>query len=196
MEQQKPRPPYVSFETKTEEDREGYVQGQPPKYKDVDYAYVTPVGSKDRIERNVKEWFTQLQDQVQQGRFEQSWLDAYKATYSAWKTDQEPPLNGTPIKIWPVLSAAQVKSLTALRILVVEDLAEANEETLSRIGMGSRNLKLQAQEWLKAQSKDGLGTLVKRLADLEGKLATVLARNEELQKANDAYKAEAKVGAN
>jgi hypothetical protein len=190
MELAKPRPPYVTFEKKVEEDRADYVIGQPMKFKDVDYAYVTPVGSKDRIERRVEDWFPQLVQQIREGRFEQSWYDAYKASYEAWKADQEPPINGTPIGAWPVLSLAQVKNLKNLRILAVEDLAAANEETLVRVGMGARALRDQAVAWLKAQETGGNAALVKRLTALEGQLAATLARNELLEKANTEMKQE------
>jgi hypothetical protein len=190
MDLQKARPPYVSFEKKVEEDRSDYTPGQPMRYKDVDYAYVTPIGSKDRIERNVAEWFTQLRDQIQQGRFEQTWLDAYTASYNAWRADQEPPVNGTPIKSWPVLSPAQVKSLLALRVLAVEDLAAANEETLIRIGMGGRALKDQAIAFLKAQAPGGVAALAQQVTAMQGQLQALFDRNEVLEKANASLKAE------
>lgn len=195
MEMQKPRPPYVTFERKPEEDRSDFVEGAPMKFKDVDYAYITPIGSKDRIERRVSEWFPQLLQQIREGRAEQSWYDAYKATYEAWKNDQEPPVNGTSIKAWPVLSPAQVKSLVALRILAVEDLAEANEETLSRIGMGSRSLKLQAIDWLKSKEKDGVSSLIQQVSAMRLQLEALGDRNTLLEVENKKLQAEQKAAA-
>ena len=190
MELHQARPPYVSFEQKAEEDRSNYLEGAPPKFKDVDFAYITPIGSKERVERKVSEWFPQLRDQVRQGRFEQQWLSAYEAAYEAWKKDQEPPVNGTSIKSWPVLTVGQVKTLTNLRILAVEDLANANEETISRIGMGGRGLKLQAIEWLRSQEKGGLATLVKTVEAMRLEVEALKSRNAELEAANKAAKAE------
>lgn len=178
------RPPYVMFESRSEEDRLNMVPGEPTKYKDVHYAFITPVGSKDRIERNVADWFENLEQQVRQERYERKWFDAHKAAYEAWKNDQEPPLNGTSIKLWPILTPAQTKSLLALRVLCVEDLAVANEETVNRIGMGGRALKDQAIAWLKTQEKDGVSTLVKTNNALLQRVDALLARNTVLEEAN------------
>lgn len=185
LEMAKARPPYVTFEKRAQEVRSA--EGTMLPSVDIDIALVTPIGSKDRIERIVSEWFPALQAQVMQGRFEQSWLDAFRASYNAWCKDEEPPVNGTSIRNWPVLTPAQIKNLTQLRIVTVEDLAEANEETLRRIGMGGRMLKLSAQEWLKTAG--GTGPLVARLAALEQKLGEIATRNEQLEAANAKLKA-------
>lgn len=143
------RPPYVSFETRAVEDRERSTETS-LAFKDVDFALITPMGSKDRVERVASEWFVQLKDQVGQGRFKQEWLSAFRSTYDAWKNDQEPPVDGHPIKNWPMASPAQVKMMSDLRIRAVEDLAAANEHVILRLGMGGRVLVEKAKEWLKS----------------------------------------------
>src|SRR5207344_126223 len=97
-------------------------------FDDVDFAIVTTHGSPNGTEKIVKEWFVQLKDEVRQERFPQQWLDAYQAAYNAWTNDQEPPVDGTAIKNWPSASPAEVKILSNLGIVCVEDLAQANEE--------------------------------------------------------------------
>lgn len=174
------RPPYVAFYREAQETRNP--DGTAGMARELDVAYVTPVGSKDRIPRIVSEWFPMLEQQVLEGRFQRSWLEAYKTAYEYWKKDEEPPVNGTSIKNWPVLTKAQVQNLMNLRITTVEDMAAANEETLNRVGMGSRNLKLSAQNWLDSQ-KD-LTPLVARFTALEQKNAEILARNERLEADN------------
>ena len=61
------RPPYVTFEAVAVEDRAASIEAGYYKTRDVDFAFITPQGSKDRIERNVKDWFEQLEQQCQQG---------------------------------------------------------------------------------------------------------------------------------
>ena len=185
------RPPYVTFEKRAIEQRDA--NGLNIASVDIDIALVTPMGSKDRIERIVSEWFPALQLQVQQGRFQQNWLDAFRAAYEAWRRDEEPPVNGTSIKNWPVLTPAQIKNLTQLRIVTVEDMAEANEETLMRVGMGGRNLKTSAIEWLKTAG--GTGPLVERLVAMETKLEAIMARNALLEASNKELQLAAKVPA-
>lgn len=174
------RPPYVSFETKSIEDRAASIEAGLYKTRDVDFAHVTPQGSKDRIERNVAEWFEALESQVAQGRFKREWLTGFRESYKAWKDGRELPLKGTPILTWPVLSPSQVKSVLDAHVRTVEDLAAANEETIARIGMGGRALKDKAVSWLSAAS--GNGKVTEELAALRVKNEAAEARNIALEK--------------
>lgn len=198
------RPAYVVFETRPLEDRTGASEGR-LAYRDVDYAIITPMGSKDRLERVVSEWFTNLEAQVRAQRFDPSWLAGYKEAYKAWKEDREAPVSGTSLRDWPVLSPGQIKSLMDLRLRTVEDLAGANEETLSRIGMGARTLQQKAQNWLtmaresapveeitnlRQQNKDLTGqvqSLVQQIRDLQGIVNQLrpIGRGQETQAAAD-----------
>lgn len=149
------RPPYVTFQAMAVEDREASIAAGFYKTKDEDFAVITPQGSKDRIERNVKDWFENLEAQVQQGRFPREWLSAFRESFKAWKEGREMPLNGTAILTWPPLSPSQVKACLDAQVRTVEDLAAANEETIARIGMGGRALKDKAVSWLSAASGNG-----------------------------------------
>lgn len=166
------RPPFVSFETRPEEDRQASIEAGHYVSKDVDYALVTPAGSKDRVERAVTDWFPYLLRQVEENRFPQTWYDAFKAKYDHWKKGQEVPLSGTSVRMWNVLSPAQYKNLLDLHILTVEDLAAANEEALARLGMGARDLQRRAREWLKASGDVG---------KVSEQSAALLAENEALK---------------
>lgn len=173
------RPPYVVYETKAVEDREATIAAGYYKTKDVDFAIVTPQGSKDRIERNVKEWFEQISQQVVEQRFPQEWLTAYRSSYQAWKEGREMPVSGTSVMHWPVASPAQVKSLLDAKVRTVEDLALANEETIARLGMGGRALKEKAVNWLAVAGSSG--KMTEELAALQVKLREAEARNAALE---------------
>jgi hypothetical protein len=171
------RPPYIRFERRAVEKRKTLEEGGASYYVDVDFALVTPHGSKDILEKIVDEWLPRLAEECRQGRFNTAWLTAYKEAYHAWKNDQEPPLNGTSIKMWPVASPAEVQQLLAMRCLTVEDLAAANEEMLGRIGMGARSLKQRAIDWL--TGKSGQGPLIAQLDALRQMVTGLEARLEE-----------------
>lgn len=173
------RPPFVEFEVRAEEDRAATVEEGHYVAKDVHYALITPMGSKDRIERKVSEWLTMLEEQVAEGRFEATWLDQYKGAYAAWQKGQDLPETGTPIRTWPALSPSQVKSILSAHIRTVEDLAVANEETLHRIGMGARALKERAIQWLGAAQSTGKAA--EQIAALQVANNDLVARNEALQ---------------
>lgn len=171
-------PPYVMFERESVEDRAATIAAGTVQYKDIDMAYITPAGSKDRIPKIVSEWFDMLKQQVQEQRFPASWLKEYKAAYEAWKEGKEIPVKGTPLLTWPVLSKAQILSLTNLHLRTVEELSTANEETLQRIGMGGRNLKQMAVDYL-AMGADR-GQVIGELSASRVSLEAALAANKEL----------------
>lgn len=179
MEVAESRPPYVMYETRAVEDRAATIEAGYYKTKDVDFAIITPQGSKDRVERNVSDWFEQLTQQVQEQRFKQEWLSAFRGSYSAWKEGREIPANGTSVMNWPVLSPSQVKQLLDAKIRTVEDLSVANEESLSRLGMGGRNLKEKAVSWLASAS--GNGKVTEEIAALKVSLEAAQARNQTLE---------------
>jgi hypothetical protein len=163
------RPPYVKFETRAVEDRNGSIAAGHYVARDEDYALITPQGSKDVVERVVTEWFDNLVQQVAQQRFPQTWLTGYRSHYEAWKKGEELPVDGHPVKLWTVASPSQILALLNAKCRTVEDLAGANEETLARIGMGSRALKQRAVEWL--ESSKSVGQQSERIAALEAEKA-------------------------
>lgn len=179
------RPPYVRFETRAVARQKLATEGGALYYVDVDFILITPAGSKDVIEKVVTEYFPYLQEMVRQKMFDPRWLEAYQAAFRAWKHDQPLPVNGTPVKNWPVATPAEVKNLTNCGVLAVEDLAQANEELLARIGMGARSLKQRAVDWV--QSNASQAPLVEQLeaqrsiiAGMQARLDEVVAENQRL----------------
>jgi len=165
------RPAYVTFEKRAIEDREASIQQGKYVSNDVDYAIITPQGSKDKIERVVEEWFPYLRQQVSEGRFPAEWLRAYESIYKDWQNGQEIPENGTPIRTWPVLSPSQVKAVIEANILTVEDLACANEPAIASIGMGGRALVQRAKDYI-AAAKD-LGKVAEETSALRSENETL-----------------------
>ena len=178
LEVMKDRPPYVTFETRAIEDRNASIAAGHEVTKDVDFAIVTPMGSKDRIERVVSEWFEHLRVQTEQGRFEGAWYEAFKVNFRLWKEGQEPPLVGTAIKSWPLASPSQVRTMLEMGLRSVEDLANCNEEGLKRLGMGARALKDKAVAWLAEAA--GPGRSVEALEALRVENSMLKERNDTM----------------
>lgn len=179
-------PPYVVFEAQAVEDREASIEAGFPKFKDVDFAIITPHGSKDRIPRVVSEWFEQREIDVKGGRFPAAWLTAYKQAYAAWKAGREVPLSGTPLSSWPGLTPAQLKNLNECNIRTVEEVAAMNEEMVSRVGMGSRALSNRARDWLETikavgGSAEQISALKAENADLKEQLKTLAETVRKMQ---------------
>lgn len=187
---QKERPAYVRFEKQAIEDRAaGLVQGHYVP-KDIDFVLITPVGSKDEVVKPVLEWLAQLKEHVRQGRMPSEHEVHYTRVYEAWKKGEELPLSGTPIKGWPVLSPAQQACVIAANVRTVEDLAVANGEALTRIGMQARELKSKAENWMKASKE--VGVVVQEIAALKVENERLKTEKDEQQKKIDALAARVK----
>lgn len=190
----KARPPYVVFETRAIEDRGASLEAGHYVGKDVNYAIVTPSGSKDRIEKIAEEWLTGLEEAVNQERFPREWLEAYRSKYKTWVETREVPEDGTPILGWPALSPAQAQAILNCNVRTLEDLAVANEATLTAIGMGARSLKGKAKAWLEtaedtgkvAEEVDSLRKQVEALTETtkndQEKIKTLQAKVKKLEK--------------
>lgn len=178
------RPPFVTFEVRAIEDRtESLAQGHYVP-KDVYFAIITPAGSKDRIEKVAEDWLKDLEEGVRQERFSAEWLRQYRKAFEGWVETRQMPEFGTSVMNWPALSPAQVRILQDSNLLTIESVAEANEESIQRMGMGGRALKSRAQAWL-----DSIGTTGKVSAQLDELRAQVerltlrdTEREEELRK--------------
>ena len=190
------KPPFVIFETRAVEDREQSIAEGHYVAKDVVYAIITPAGTKDRIEKVAEDWLRDLEEAVRQERFPQAWLNAYKQAFKSWCETREVPEFGVPVGNWPAISPAQCKMLLDLNLRTIEQVAEANEEALSRMGMGARALKAKAQAYLDASKGDGkvsaeLDKLRQEVANLktrdkerEDELKALKTENEALKKAS------------
>ena len=176
---QQARPPHVIFERRAEEDRQASIEAGRYISRDVDYAIVTPSGSKDRVERVVSDWFSMLASEVRAERWPQAWLDQLKSGYEAWTRGQTPPEHGTPLSTWPALSPAQVKNWAQIGLRTIEELAEANEEALTAYGMGARDMKSRARLFL--ENAGDSAALVAKLRASEELIASMQVRMESLE---------------
>jgi len=181
----KDKPSWVRFERREKEDTPATIAAGRYIPKDVDYALITAPYSRDVFHAKVSDWMASLEVEKANGRVTQEWIDHYKKLYNAWKTGQELPLNGTPIKGWGVLSPSQQRLVIDIGVLTVEDLATINDEGMKRIGMGALELKNKANGWI-AQLKDKgpltveIAAVKKENANLSSQVATMQKQIEQL----------------
>jgi len=178
------RPPYVKFETVAKNDPEASLKMGRAMSKDVDYALINPPYSKDQVRMRIDRWKDNVEQDTRNKRIPPQWKDAWFKGYELWKTGQEAPLEGTPIKDWSSITPSQIKNLLNIRILTVEDLANVNDEGLRRIGMGANDLKRKAENWLKAANDHGPLTI--RVTQLETENSRLLVTVEDLIEKNKA----------
>jgi hypothetical protein len=177
--------PYVRFERIAVEDPKASIEAGHYVARDIDYVKITPPYSKDIFTTKVTSWQAQLKVDADNGRIPYDWIQKYNAAYEAWKSGQEIPLDGIPIKGWGVCSPAQQETLIRMHILTVEQLAAVTHEGLTRIGMGGVDLKNKAEAWLKSLKKSGsvsveIAALKKENTSLNHSVSSLMSRIEEL----------------
>ena len=172
LERDEDRAAYVRFERIAVKDNEASLKDGFYKSKDQDMIYVTPPYSKDEYTSKVDVFFQKKEGDVRSGRIPQKHLELWKEAYAHWRKGQEPPLDGTDVRNWAVISPAQAKNMISAGCRTIEDLAQANDEALRRIGMGGNDLKNKAKAWLQA-AKDH-GPLTEEISQLKN-------QNKQLQ---------------
>lgn len=116
------------------------------------------------------------------------WIDGYPKEWAAFNEGREQIPDGMPLDKWPRCNVGVKATLNAIHIYTVEQLAEANESALEKIGMGARvlqaearafvetardsaaNQKLAAEAELARQDRDAM---FQRLQDMEQRLAMI-----------------------
>lgn len=156
MQRLEERPPFIKFERRQVEDRiASQAQGHYVP-KDVDIVILQRPGSRDTVEKEVSLWLKEWDEKARQNLLPLSWaLDAKKG-YEYWKSGEEPPVNGTAIKGWPVLSPAQQRVCIEAQIRTVEDLAAIPDGSIAILGIGGVGMKLKAQAWMAEANTKGI----------------------------------------
>jgi len=176
------RPPYVEFKQIAIADPKRTNELGYRVTRDVDRAYIMQPGSRDVFEVDAEDWLKQIRDKAlndAHDAYPQEWIDQFRKKFEMFKEGQEAPVNGTHVREWPHLSPAQVQNLVAARIITVEDVAALTEEALNRVGMGSRELREKARDWL--ASRDMTKSALQENEALKAKLADLTARLAELE---------------
>lgn len=172
-------PPHIRFETRPVEDRSRSIEEGQKIYKDEDWVIITPRGGRDYTENTVDQWFKNITDRSHVGQYNPEWVKTFKNMYSLYKEGKEMPEEGTPLKMMVKLfSPAEIENCAAFKVHTLEALANANEETIGRIGMQGRELKNRAQEALKLN--DGKGAALK-IAALETDKEELKTRVRDLE---------------
>ena len=173
---QQSKPPYVRFDYRDVEDRAASLKEGRYVSKSVAFAYVTSPGSKDESEKEAVEWLSNMKFQI--GRpgkeYISQWYEHFNAIFTAWQKGHEIPETGTPVRTCPIFKPNEVTAILNANARTLEDLDTANEETLTRIGIGSRSLQARAREYIRA-GKD-VGATAEKMASLETRLAALEAQ--------------------
>lgn len=130
-------------------------------FDNVEWIKIQIPGSKDSTERKVTE--------NDKRRFH--------ARYSEWKTSGDVPVDGIPLREWPMVSASQVAEFAALNIMTVEQLSAVSDSHLANLGMGGRTLRDRSISYLAQAKESGFAM---RVAQENKTLKSELERTQEL----------------
>tara|TARA_R110000787_G_scaffold44813_5_gene109656 strand:- start:803 stop:1414 length:612 start_codon:yes stop_codon:yes gene_type:complete len=139
---------YVEFELRPEEDRDQTILQGMPIFKDVEFAIITMPGGGLVIDKLIN---NELLDEWKHGDKRRKPPSPFALhAYEAWKEGREAPVNGTDLKNWPGVTPAQLKTCQNATIRTVEDLAEANADSIGKLGMGGVSMMEKAKAYLKS----------------------------------------------
>ena len=109
-----------------------------PIYEDRNYVSIICVGD------NKNDHHKEVTD-VDKERFPEEW--------DRFERGEEQMYAGTPLKEWPGMKPSTIKMLEHFHIYVVEQLAELDDASIQRVGMGARELKAKAIAYV-AKARD------------------------------------------
>jgi hypothetical protein len=113
-----------------------------------------------------------------------SYKDRFPKHYAAFKAGQAYRGEGTPISELPFLTEAKRAELRALNIHTAESLAGLEGTPLTRLGMGGREMKNQAEAYLAHAASSATDTrFAAENAELRSQIAALQAQFAELAKA-------------
>lgn len=185
------RPPFVRFENREYgRNHEASEAAGRPVMNLVDFALITPFGSKDCVEKPAVEWLKQIRDKAVRGEYDPDWVKFFELSYEEWKKGNELPREGTPVKTWALATRDVVNRLMELRITTVEDLAAIPDNTLGTIGLDGRFWRDQAKAWLDEAKDKGINARAiananARIEQLEQKVAQLIEVNRTLREQVD-----------
>ena len=116
------------------------------------------------------------------GQTQITYAERFARQYQQFKSHQAQTKQGTPLASAPFLTEARRAELRALNVYTVEALAAVDGQELKNLGLGGREAKNAAQEYI-ANSKASAPNLI-----LQAELDAARARIQALEDDNAAYK--------
>ena len=117
-------------------------------------------------------------------RFNPDWVQKIETQFRLWKEGEQFEVEGTHLRNWPAISPAQLKNCLDMHLLTVEQLANAADDTVERLGMGGYTLRQRARDWLAAQGGGSAKTAIEMenlRAEVASRDVTISSMKEQLE---------------
>lgn len=128
--------------------------------REIDMVAYAPIGmAQSRVTEDAVSRLSKLQPLEENSENEAAKMaharwNFIKPAYDAWKTGQDVPTHGTPLSAWSGLTSEKAEIIKAAGVRTVEELAEANEMTITQIRLpGMIQLREQAKLFLASFDK-------------------------------------------
>lgn len=143
-----------------------------PVYDDVEFIRITIAGDTKNI---IVARADDPSGVVDERNRRLPYKEAHKAAYDAFKASEAYKGNGTPLLQLAALSPARREEFLRGEVYTIEQLAGLEGDRLARFGMGARNSKELAQQWLDRHAR---AADISQLAAENDELKARLARLE------------------
>lgn len=119
-----------------------------PIFDDIEVCEVRFSGNREKVIHAPAHEIFRTDRDIEGNVTEITYALAYNDQYKAFKSGDTQSLRGTPTSELPFLTASKRLELKALNIHTAEALAALDGNNLKMLGMGGRELKVQAQTYL------------------------------------------------
>jgi len=165
---------HIEFFAKPVENKRRSLEEGRPIYDDKEFVKIRFAGDKNRILEAPADDPSVRDPQTNRWV---SYKERFPRHYEAFRAGMEFHGDGTPISELPFLTEAKRAELRALNIHTAEALANLDGAALTRLGMGGRALKDQAQSYLdSAKGSAAESRLAKENADLKARMEAMEAQ--------------------
>jgi len=150
-----------------------------PIFDDVEVVEIRFAGSRDVYVFHSTE-FSHFEDDEETGeRVKVSYAERWPKQYQQFKAKLAQTKEGTPLDYLPFLTEGKRAELRALSIYTAEALAELEGQPLKNLGMGGRDLKNLATDYL--ASSDHNAVVIRMQQQIEALTAQIGVMKEERQ---------------
>ena len=139
-----------------------------PIYRSEDWIEIIVPGSRDKVRAPVRK--------DHKTRFPEQW-ESYQ------RGEAHEVSGGTPVMEWQGIARTRAQELRAQGFYTVEQISEASDNQLAKMGGDARRIQAQAKAFVEGQRELDRERAMR--ADIEAKFADMVARNEELSRQVD-----------
>lgn len=154
-----------------------------PIFEDVEVVEIRFAGSKDCGVFPSTAYSHWEVDEESQEQVHLTYAERFPRQYQQFKQKQQQTKSGTPLDYVPFLTDAKRSELRALNIYTIEALAELDGQPLKNLGIGGRDLKNRAMEYLATSNHEG--TVIRQQAQIDALLNQIKLMQDDKQLANN-----------